>query len=532
MSRFPNGVIYAIDADFAAAKAAMATMGTNVLEAQIFSGTSNILTRYNQLSGTQTGFAQLGSYTPSTSGGSFSISDANITTIVNGVKNHAQTSHIYYIFDEPNLHVGTWTTTEQNNCRSAIQDRRDLIHSLDTSPLTRVVGADFRQNQLDPVASGRAGGMWLGIIDEVILSSYPFPNAVAVPTHIPMVAGWCDDASMPYSGALSVHNFLDTKPAYPTVAQMQYAFDQWSATNSVDLWVYIWSDDWDAADTSSPNTQLRDDPTMQAELGAKFAETDIVGTITLSGTAVQSYTSSRSGSGSISLSGTAVKSYTSSRSGSGNITLSGTAVRAYTSAGTRSGTITLSGATAQAYTSTGSRSGTIIFSGSKVQAFTSTASRSGTIRFTGTGVEIYVPPSGTIYTDSASGTVTFTGSKVQAFTASVSSAGTISFTGTGVENYAPPGGSSYTDAASGTITFSGTATEVWGYIYTDSRSGTITFTGTGTHSCVFAVGREGTITLSGSRLESPTAPSGPVPETIGIIVGPMGVGTQLGLKWR
>lgn len=289
-ARFPFRGITVVDAEFAAAKAALATMDCNLIECQIFSGTTNLLTRLNQLTAGQYGWNMLGHWTPSTAGGTHSISDANVATIVDGIANHARNSHYYYLADEPN--ISTYTTLQQNACRDVLRARRNLIRQHD--PLAKCCFADFRKAQLSPLSTGSGGsgrtyGLWGGtddpnadvytdrVADEIWLSYYPRPTATVENTMIATIAGYCDAAGIPYSQFLSAHNYLDTLPSYPTQANFQDSVTQTAATNAINVILYIWADDWDTSDTSSPNLHLRDNPAgklTQAQVGTVFVAYD------------------------------------------------------------------------------------------------------------------------------------------------------------------------------------------------------------------------------------------------------------------
>jgi hypothetical protein len=270
-------------------------MNTNLTEAQIFSGTTNHLNRMNLLSAGQFAFTMVGHWTPNATGGTFTISDndsfAQLTTIINNVKNHARNSHYYYLFDEPSL--ASLTGPQIDLCRNRLRTYRNKIRELD--PLGKMVGADFRKSQLSPASaasggSGRTFGVWGGtdapsadvytdrVMDEIWLSYYPRPTASAADiSTVAAIQGYCDAAGIPFSQFVSAHNFQDTLPSYPTQANFQDALTQAAGSNAINVIVYIWEDSWDTNDTSSPNLHLRDNPAgklTQAQVGTVLAAYD------------------------------------------------------------------------------------------------------------------------------------------------------------------------------------------------------------------------------------------------------------------
>ncbi len=269
--------IYVRDSEFAACLAKMGTMGLNGMECQIFSGTTNLLTRMNQLVAPQVGWSMLGHFTPSTAGGTHTLNDASVITIVDGIKNHPQNSHRYYIADEPD--ISGYTTAQQDLNRNSLRARRNLIKSRD--PLAIVSFAEYLQAQLEPTQA-RPYGMWGGtdpvgattytsrVIDEVWLSGYPNWTGTGYQENlIPDTSGWCDAAGIPYVWVVSAHDYLTNKPAYPTQTTFTHMMDQIKATNSQGIVVYIW---YDAEGT----THLSNNPAAplanQASVGAEMAK--------------------------------------------------------------------------------------------------------------------------------------------------------------------------------------------------------------------------------------------------------------------
>lgn len=301
-ARFPYRGIYAIDGDFdqlvpaAGTRPLDQTMKMNLMEVQVFAGfPANAGNRLDLLQArTPTtprvdGWLYMGGHAESSAGGSFgTMTNAVVQVIVLDIKDHPNFSNYYYLFDEANLNVGTWTVSQINANRTLIRDRRNFIKSLDPNAIC--VGAEFKQSQLDPTFNANwPHGIWGGtdtvgattytdrVVDEVWLSGYPFPTALQTTTQIPNQAGWCNAAGVPYSGIMSVHNNLNVSPRYPTVSEMNFGFDQWAATAAKNILVYIWEDEWDPAESSSPDYQLRDNPAgfaTQTDVGAKMATYD------------------------------------------------------------------------------------------------------------------------------------------------------------------------------------------------------------------------------------------------------------------
>lgn len=268
--------IFATDATFAACNAACAAMGISIMECFVSAGApNNALTRMNQISAPTMGWTQMSGFTPSAGGGSFAINDATCTSIVNGIKNHARNSHIYYIADEPNIQQ--FTTVQQDANLATMRARRNLIKSLD--PQAVVAIADFRQNQMQPAASGRTYGMWGGpepigqavytdrVLDLVVTSGYASPSIDADPTRLTNQAAWLDQAGVPYIVGISIHENPagGHSPDYPTQAQVDTQIANVKTTNSQGIWVYIW-------DQNGVDPRLSTDGSMQTHLGVKMAE--------------------------------------------------------------------------------------------------------------------------------------------------------------------------------------------------------------------------------------------------------------------
>jgi len=235
------------------------TMNLSIMECYIYSGTTNIKKRMDQLVAPDMGWSLLSSFTPSSTGGSFRLSDTDVVTIVKSVKDHPRNSHHYYIADEPNL--TNYSVQAQDANRNTLSNRAKLISQND--PVAKVWIADYRQAQLDPVASNRPGGMWGGLGFGVMLSGYPSPNVDQDPQRIPNQAKWCDAAGIDYIGCISCHDYQGNAPAWPTVAQFSKAGDQWAATKAQGIILYIY---YDAEGTK----HLSDDPAMQQSIGQKM----------------------------------------------------------------------------------------------------------------------------------------------------------------------------------------------------------------------------------------------------------------------
>lgn len=249
--------IYCRDEEFAACyPGPFRTMKLSAMECFIYSGTTNLKKRMDQLQDPDMGWSILSSYTPNSSGGTFKINDADCRTIVASVADHPRNSHHYYIADEPDL--TQLSKSQQDACREKLRARAALVVEVDE--LAKVWIADYRKAQLDPVTSGRPGGMWGGLGFGVMLSGYPWPNAVQSPQTIPDQARWCDEAGVPYMGIRSCHDYQGTKPAWPTKDQYKAANDQWMATNEQGSVLYIW---FDAEGTK----HLSQEPEMQEYIG-------------------------------------------------------------------------------------------------------------------------------------------------------------------------------------------------------------------------------------------------------------------------
>jgi hypothetical protein len=252
-----------------------------------------------------------------------------------------------------------------------------------------------------------------------------------------------------------------------------------------------------------------------------------VGTLTLFGTSSDAETHTASRAGSLTLTGSGVESYSFvyTDSGSGTISFSGTQTQSQTHTASRSGTVTfgtgaisefftgfgnsetpapsieftLSGTGAQAQTHAASATGTLTLTGSASQSMTHTASRAGSLTLTGSGVESFT----TTYADAGMGTITlgyvrgtaypgdfFPGQVYPGQTAvstpsrdsqTRSGTGAFTLTGSGADSYSF-GATTTHDAMSGTITLSGSiAMESLGALdSTSGREGAFTLSGTAT----------------------------------------------------
>lgn len=263
--------IWCRDSEFSACLAAVPAMNLNAIECWT-SNTTNLLNRMNQIPAGIMGWSVLGNWTPNTSGGTFNLTDAQVITIIDGIKDHPRNSHRYNLSDEPN--ISGYTPAQQDLCRTALRNRRNLIKAHD--PLALVSVSDYRQAHLDPVLTGRTYGMWGGpeasgassfttrVLDEVMISYYPRPNVDVEGHFITDMAGWCDAAGMDYVGCTCAHDYGAHVPDYPTPTQYTTAVKLWWQTNSKGINTYIW---YDAEGTK----QLRDDPIMQTQIGGVMA---------------------------------------------------------------------------------------------------------------------------------------------------------------------------------------------------------------------------------------------------------------------
>jgi hypothetical protein len=259
--RFPFRAIYCRDEEFAQCYPnAFDAMDLTAMECYIYTGTTNLKTRFDQLKSPHKGWSVLSSFRPNTTGGVFTLSDADCTTAVKSIATHPLNSHHYYIADEPDITnykdstgvTRTYTATQKQALKDKLISRVKLVHAADPSPETKVSLADFRTAQIPG---------WKGVVDLLFLSGYPFPNAVDSPTTIPTQAKLCDDAGIQYVGCLSCHDYQVNRPAYPTQSQLKAARDQWAATKAIGIALYIW---YDAEGTR----HLSQDPTMQQYIGS------------------------------------------------------------------------------------------------------------------------------------------------------------------------------------------------------------------------------------------------------------------------
>ena len=232
-------------------------MNLNVMVCGIWSGTTWLKKRLDMLQEGDLGWCQIGNFTPDSNGGRFSISDADCKTIIASVRDHPRNSHHYYLADEPNLTNLSDEDRAQN--LSTISARSELCHQADPHPDTATALGDYRQAQLEP-------GIWGGVVDQVWLSGYPSPNAIADPNRIPDQARWCDQNGIDYLFFLSAHDYQGDQPAYPTESEFSTAYAQIRETQAKGIVLYTFYDE-------EGQTHLSDDPSPPLTGWAHVART-------------------------------------------------------------------------------------------------------------------------------------------------------------------------------------------------------------------------------------------------------------------
>jgi hypothetical protein len=212
------------------------------------------------------------------------------------------------------------------------------------------------------------------------------------------------------------------------------------------------------------------------------------GTVTASGSDVETYIGSDSSTGTITASGVSSEAWLITDSASGSIVATGTRTDNAVYDDTGTGTVSATGTRADDRVYTDISTGTVVVTGTRFDSSVYDESGTGTVVVTGTRAD------NSVYTDTGTGTVVVTGTRVDDSVDTDTSTGTIVVTGTSSES------SVYTDVSSGTgaITGSGTETKV----YTDTGIGTVVVTGTGTDTFTHSAVGTGTAVTTGTGSES------------------------------
>lgn len=174
------------------------------------------------------------------------------------VPEHPRNSHRYVLTDDDQ--ITQLSPHNKDTHLNAIADFYDLLHSYDAEAFCYLV--DWKEERI-----GWYGSFPRKVCDGVLLdgySNYSAANGGYLEDRIPDQARWCEQASLPYSFVVSVHDWQGGSPAYPTPEQYNHAVDQVCETESIDLFHYVWDDE--------EGKNICDDPDLQAEVGVRMLE--------------------------------------------------------------------------------------------------------------------------------------------------------------------------------------------------------------------------------------------------------------------
>jgi hypothetical protein len=252
--------------------AAFKAMGFNAQE--VYQGPSSpsyaLVKALDGLQAGDTGWVWMSGYTPSTTGGSFKLSDAQLiaaltaTSPISGVTaaNHPKNSHRYVLADDTNLvALSSYTLDQEKLCLAKIADRCALIHQYDPKAICSVV--EWHHGRISMFSDATIGRK---IVDEMWLDGYANNDAAHggyLTTRIKDQAAWADAINKQYVIVLSCHEY-GGQPAYPTPAQFHQQMEDAKGTNAVGVGLYAWDD-------FGTDKQLKNDPTMQSAIGTEMA---------------------------------------------------------------------------------------------------------------------------------------------------------------------------------------------------------------------------------------------------------------------